>query len=159
MSMGNIESYHQVVPENIVTKVVGKKAIKDYSDKLETLKGVDVENFVGSRHRKVNDSDINEALDDDCCGDIDPESKEWLDFKKAYDNVCDTFEKKTGLRLYALYTDGDGDCYDDLKTNKWYWVIPERDVWVRTTTEKAKAFLKKYGNSAIETDQRHSRFG
>lgn len=150
MSMGNIEGYHQVVPDKIVTKVVGKKAIKDYSDKLNALKASGTD---------ICDSAVNDELNDEGYGTIDRESKEWLDFKKAYDKVCDTFEKKTGLGLYALYTEGDGDCYDDLKSETWFWVIPERDVWVHRTTKKANEFLKKYGNGAIEPNQRFSTYG
>lgn len=150
MSMGNIESFYQVVPDKIVNKVVGNKAIKDYDEKLKLLKESD---------SGLSGEDISEELDGDGYGNIDTESKEWLDFKKAYDKVCEIFEKKTGLRLFAQYTAGDGDCYDDLDANQWYWVIPERDVWVRKTTKKADEFLKKYGNDAIETDQRFSRYG
>lgn len=150
MSMGNIESFYQVVPDKIVKKVVGNKAIKDYDEKLKLLKESD---------SGLSGEDISEELDGDGYGSIDTESKEWLDFKKAYDKVYEIFEKKTGLRLFAQYTAGDGDCYDDLDANQWYWVIPERDVWVRKTTKKADEFLKKYGNDAIETDQRFSRYG
>lgn len=150
MSMGNIESYYQVVPDNIVKKVVGSKAVKDYLDKLELLKDSD---------SQICDSAVHDELEGNGYGTIDPESKEWLDFKKAYDKVCDTFTKKTGLDLYALYTEGDGDCYDDLCADKWYWALPEREVWVRKTTEKADEFMKKYGNSAIDTDQRFSIYG
>lgn len=159
MSMGNIESYYQVVPEKIVKKVVGSKAIQDYGAKLKLLKGVVPETYVGSNPINISDSAIHDELNGDGYSDIDPESKEWLDFKKAYDKVCDTFEKKTGLGLYALYTEGDGDCYDDLDADKWYWAIPGGDVWVRKTTRKANAFLKKYGDDAIDTDQRFSRYG
>jgi hypothetical protein len=148
--MGNIESYYQVVPDKIVKKVVGSKAVKDYLDKLELLKDSD---------SQICDSAVHGELEGNGYGTIDAESKEWLDFKKAYEKVCDTFTRKTGLDLYALYTEGDGDCYDDLRADTWYWAIPEREVWVRKTTEKADEFMKKYGNSAIDTDQRFSIYG
>lgn len=147
MPMGNIESYYQVVPASIVNKVVGAEAGKDCAEKLKLLK----------ESLKISDSDINDELNDE--GDIDQESKEWLAFKKAYDTVCETFKTKTGLTLCALYTEGDGDCYDDLESYTWYWVIPEHEVWIRKTTEKAAEFIKKYGEGAIDTDQRFSQFG
>ena len=150
MSMGNIESYYQVVPEKIVKKVVGAKAVQDYGVKLEVLKAAGTD---------ICDSAVHDELEGNGYGTIDPESKEWLDFTKAYDKVCEIFKKKTGLNLYALYTEGDGDCYDDLESDKWYWAIPERDVWVRKTTKKADEFMKKYGDSAIDTDQRFSIYG
>ena len=57
-----------------------------------------------------------------------------------------------------VYLDGEGDCYDDLDTDKWYWELDESDVWLpRKMTAKAKAFQEKYGD--IDTDQRHSTFG
>ena len=150
MASGNIEGYYQVVPENIVKKVVGSEAVQDYGVKLEALKASGTD---------ICDSAVHDELDDNGYGTINPESKEWLDFKKAYDKVCDTFKEKTGLGLYALYTEGDGDCYDDLESGKWYWVIPDQDVWVRKTTPKADEFMKKYGNTAIDADQRFSRYG
>ena len=64
------------------------------------------------------------------------------------------------MDLTPLFTDGDGDCYDDLESNEWYWELDSRDVWVpRKMTPKAAAFVKKYGDSAIDTDNRFSRYG
>lgn len=151
MPTGNIEGYYQVVRETILKKVVGTKTVQDYLDKLELLKRKPL--------LKIGDATIHDELNGDGYGDIDPDSKEWLAFKKAYDKVCDTFKKKTGLDIYAMYTEGNGDAYDDLASYRWYWVIPGHEVWIRKPTKKAAEFMKKYGDCAIDLDQRFSIYG
>ena len=147
MSMGNIESYHQIVEDDIVKKVVDKTLYDDFKKKLQA--------FIEDH----NSSAVHDALnEDDFWDDFDDEDEAWKELDKAYEALCDDFEEKTGMTLYYVYLSGDGDCYDDLDTDEWYWELDESDVWLpRKMTDKAKAFQEKYG--AIDTDQRHSEFG
>lgn len=153
MSMGNIESYLHVVPENIVKKVVGKRIYDAYQAAYKA---------VTSDPAECTDSDLKEAMNDGQLVHDDEASDEWNAFVKAYDDLTDTFKEKTGLTLCAEYTDGDGDCYDDLETNTWYWHIPDSQVYIQQLTPAASEFQKKYGTtkvSAIELNQRFSRYG
>jgi hypothetical protein len=144
--MGNIESYHQLVDGNIVKKVVGKKLYDAFMKKHESF---------------VEDSDesaVNDALNEGDFWDVDCDDEDYKALDQAYDALRDAFEEKTGMSISYVYLDGDGDCYDDLDTDEWYWELDESDVWLpRKLTAKAKAFQEKYGN--IDTDQRHSQFG
>lgn len=151
MSMGNIESYYQVVPETVMKKVVGKSKLDHYSIVLNALTD-------GS---EAVDSDVDEAIADDFEY-TDLEVPIWANYKAAYDDIVDTFKQKTGMTVYAKYLEGDGDCYDDLDSDKWYWMLAEDDVWIRKMTPQAAEFCKKYGTKktpAIDTDERFSRYG
>jgi len=146
MSMGNIESYHQIVADDIVKKVVGKKLYDGFMKKLKA--------FVDDR----DESAVHDALNEGDFWDVDDEDEAWKELDQAYQAIRNDFEEKTGMSISYVYLDGDGDCYDDLDTDEWYWELDEFDVWLpRQMTDKAKAFQEKYG--AIDTDQRHSRFG
>lgn len=147
MSMGNIESFHQIVAADTVKKVVDKELYDDFMKKL---------NAFTEEHSKCGTHDaLNEG---DFWDDVDDEDEEYKALDKAYQALRNDFEEKTGITIYYVYLDGDGDCYDDLDTDEWYWELEESDVWLpRKLTAKAKAFQEKYGE--IDTDQRHSRFG
>lgn len=153
MSMGNIESYLHVVPENIVKKVVGKRIYDAYQAAYKA---------VTSDPSECTDDDIKEAIDNGTMVHDDEASEAWNQFVEAYDNISDKFKEKTGLTLCAEYTDGDGDCYDDLKDHQWYWYIPDNQVFIHQPTPAAAEFQKKYGTkktSALELNQRFSRYG
>ena len=146
MSMGNIESLHQLVSENIVKKVVGKKLYDGFIKKLQS--------FTEDRDASA----VHDALNEGDFWDVDCEDEAWQELDQAYDALRDAFEEKTGMSISYVYLDGDGDCYDDVDTDEWYWELDEDDVWIpKKMTDKAKAFQEKYGN--IDTDQRHSTFG
>jgi hypothetical protein len=144
--MGNIESFHQIVAADIVKKVVDKELYDDFMKKVNT--------FIEDHQCSA----VHDALNEGDFWDVDDEDEAWKELDKAYEALCDDFEEKTGMTIYYVYLSGDGDCYDDLDTDEWYWELDESDVWLpRKMTDKAKAFQEKYG--AIDTDQRHSRFG
>lgn len=148
MSMGNIESYHQLVAEDIVKKVVDKTLYDDFMGKLKTF----VENHDDS------DCGVHDALNEGDFWNVDDEDEDWKALEKSYEAIRNDFEEKTGMSISYVYLSGDGDCYDDVATDEWYWELDEDDVWLpRKMTDKAKAFQEKYGS--IDTDQRHSRFG
>lgn len=152
MSMGNIESYHQIVEEKLVKKVVGAKlftAFKKLFDKFAEDNGA----------AEMSDA-LNEGSDEfnEGCCDFDQEEEAWVKVKEAYDKVTEAFKEKTGMTVNLIWFTGDGDCYDDLDSCEWYWELNDSDVWVpKTLTKKAEEFQKKYGN--IDTDQRFSCFG
>lgn len=152
MSMGNIESYHQIVEEKLVKKVVGAKlfnAFKKLFDKFAEDNGA----------AEMSDA-LNEGSDEfnEGCCDFDQEEEAWVKVKEAYDKVTEAFKEKTGMTVNLIWFTGDGDCYDDLDSCEWYWELNYSDVWVpKTLTKKAEEFQKKYGN--IDTDQRFSCFG
>lgn len=148
MSMGNIESYYQVVPEKTVIQVAGEAVVKKF---LAAIAAVEEKEDDGSE-------DISEALNEDGWSSIDTDSSEWKALVKEYKELQDAFGDKTGMSLQYVYLAGDGDCYDDLDVG-WYWVLDEDDVWSRNLTPAAKKFLKTYGDDAIDTDQRFSRYG
>lgn len=147
MSMGNIESFHQIVEADTVKKVVDKELYDDFMKKLNAF----TENH--------SESGTHDALnEDDFWDDVDDEDEEYKALDQAYKALRNDFEEKTGMSISYVYLDGDGDCYDDLDTDEWYWELDESDVWLpRKMTDKAKAFQEKYGE--IDTDQRHSTFG
>lgn len=146
MSMGNIESFHQIVEDDIVKKVVDKELYDDFKKKHQAF----IEDHDSSA--------VHDALNEDDFWDVDDEDEAWKELDQAYQALCNDFEEKTGMTIYYVYLSGDGDCYDDLDTDEWYWELDESDVWLpRKMTDKAKAFQEKYGD--IDTDQRHSRFG
>ena len=146
MPMGNIESYHQLVADDIVKKVVDKTLYDDFMKKLNAFTE---EHGACSTHTALNNGDFLGFDDND---------ESWLELDKAYEALYDDFEEKTGMTLSYVYLSGEGDCYDDVETNEWYWELEEDDVWVpRKMTDKAMAFQEKYGS--IDTDQRHSTFG
>ena len=148
MSMGNIESYYQVVPDAVVKKVVGAKVYDAYTKAINALTASGMDDY-----------EINDNLEDG----LDKEhSPEWEAYLDAYETLTNTFKVKTNMALYAEYTSGDGDCYDDLEVNEWYWCIPEAAVWKREMTTAAEAFMKQYSTKkqvAIERDCRFSRYG
>lgn len=146
MSMGNIESYHQLVAEKIVKKVVGKKLYDNFMKKLSAVTD------------EYGNSSTHDALNEGEFWDIDWEDEAWKKLDQAYGALRSDFEEKTGMSISYVYFSGDGDCYDDVDTDEWYWELDEDDVWIpKKMTDKAKAFQEKYGN--IDTDQRHSDFG
>lgn len=152
MSMGNIESFHQIVDEKLVKKVVGAKLFNGFKKLLDKF----AENEGAA--------DISDALNDgedgfnDGCCDFDQEDENWVKVKEAYNKVTEAFKEKTGMTVSFIYFTGDGDCYDDLDSGEFYWELNYRDVWVpKTLTKKALEFQKKYGN--IDKDQRFSCYG
>ena len=146
MSMGNIESYHQLVEDKIAKKVIGKKLYDGFMKKLTAFTE---EHGEGATHLALNEGDFY---------DVDDEDEDWQELDKAYEALRDAFEEKTGMSISYVYLSGDGDCYDDVDTNEWYWELDEDDVWIpKKLTDKAKAFQEKYGS--IDLDQRHSEFG
>ena len=146
MSMGNIESYHQLVADKIVKKVIGKKLYDGFMKKLT--------DFI-EEHGIMS---VNDALNEGDFWDVDSEDEDWQELDKAYEALRNAFEEKTGMSISYVYLSGESDCYDDVDTDEWYWELDEDDVWIpKKLTDKAKAFQEKYGN--IDTDQRHSQFG
>ena len=146
MSMGNIESYHQVISEELVKKVVGKPLLDQFLTRIKP--------FIAD----FGDSDVYNTLVGDDWGNIDPEEAGWKALEEAYDSLRNAFAEQTGIVLYYTFLEGDGDCYDDLEPRKWYWELCDADVWVpKQLTEKAKEFIKKFGE--IDLDQRSSIYG
>ena len=149
MSMGNIESYHQIVEEKLVKKVVGAKLFNAFKKKFDNAP----EEY-GSPEMSDALNDGNDCYNEGSC-DFDQENEKWVEVRKAYDKVVSTFKEKTGMNISFVYFSGDGDCYDDITSNTWNWELNYTDVWIpKKLTKKAKEFQQKYGN--IGLDQRFS---
>ena len=149
MSMGNIESYHQIVEENLVKKVVGAKLFHVFKKKFDNAP----EEY-GSPEMSDALNDGNDCYNEGSC-DFDQENEKWVEVRKAYDKVVSTFKEKTGMNISFVYFSGDGDCYDTITSNTWNWELNYTDVWIpKKLTKKAKEFQQKYGN--IGLDQRFS---
>ena len=149
MSMGNIESYHQIVEENLVKKVVGAKLFNVFKKKFDNAP----EEY-GSPEMSDALNDGNDCYNEGSC-DFDQENEKWVEVRKAYDKVVNTFKEKTGMNISFVYFSGDGDCYDDITSNTWNWELNYTDVWIpKKLTKNAKEFQQKYGN--IGLDQRFS---
>jgi len=152
MSMGNIESYHQIVEEKIVKKVVGAKLFNAFKKKFDNFAEDE-----GAAEMSDALNDGGDGFNDGCC-DFDTEDENWVKVREAYDKVKEAFKEKTRMTVNLIYFTGDGDCYDDLDSGEWYWEINYSDVWVpKKLTKKALEFQKKYGN--IDKDQRFSCYG
>ena len=149
MSMGNIESYHQIVEENLVKKVVGAKLFNVFKKKFDNAP----EEY-GSPEMSDALNDGNDVYNEGSC-DFDQEEESWVEVRNAYDKVVSTFKEKTGMNISFVYFSGDGDFYDTIKSNTWNWELNYTDVWIpKKLTKKAKEFQQKYGN--IGLDQRFS---
>ena len=149
MSMGNIESYHQIVEEKLVKKVVGAKLFNDFKKKFDNAP----EEY-GSPEMSDALNDGNDGYNEGSC-DFDQENEKWVEVRKAYDKVVSTFKEKTGMNISFVYFSGDGDFYDTIQSNTWNWELNYTDVWIpKKLTKKAKEFQQKYGN--IRLDQRFS---
>ena len=149
MSMGNIESYHQIVEENLVKKVVGAKLFNVFKKKFDNAP----EEY-GSPEMSDALNDGNDCYNEGSC-DFDQENEKWVEVRKAYDKVVSTFKEKTGMNISFVYFSGDGDLYDTIESNTWNWELNYTDVWIpKKLTKKAKEFQQKYGN--IGLDQRFS---
>lgn len=149
MSMGNIESYHQIVEEKLVKKVVGAKLFNVFKKKFDNAP----EEY-GSPEMSDALNDGNDVYNEGSC-DFDQENEKWVEVRKAYDKVVSTFKEKTGMNISFVYFSGDGDFYDTIKSNTWNWELNYTDVWIpKKLTKKAKEFQQKYGN--IGLDQRFS---
>lgn len=152
MSMGNIESYHQIVDEKIVKKVVGAKLFNVFKKKFDTA----TEEY-GSPEMSDALNDGNDGYNEGSC-DFDQEEESWVKIRAAYDKVVNTFKEKTGMNISFVYFSGDGDFYDTIDSNTWNWELDYTDVWIpKKLTKKAKEFQQKYGN--IGLDQRFSIYG
>ena len=149
MSMGNIESYHQIVEEKLVKKVVGAKLFNVFKKKFDNAP----EEY-GSSEMSDALNDGNDCYNEGSC-DFDQENEKWVEVRKAYDKVVSTFKEKTGMNISFVYFSGDGDLYDTITSNTWNWELNYTDVWIpKKLTKKAKEFQQKYGN--IGLDQRFS---
>ena len=149
MSMGNIESYHQIVEEKLVKKVVGAKLFNVFKKKFDNAP----EEY-GSPEMSDALNDGNDCYNEGSC-DFDQENEKWVEVRKAYDKVVSTFKEKTGMNISFVYFSGDGDLYDTITSNTWNWELNYTDVWIpKKLTKKAKEFQQKYGN--IGLDQRFS---
>ena len=149
MSMGNIESYHQIVEEKLVKKVVGAKLFNVFKKKFDNAP----EEY-GSPEMSDALNDGNDVYNEGSC-DFDQENEKWVEVRKAYDKVVSTFKEKTGMNISFVYFSGDGDLYDTIESNTWNWELNYTDVWIpKKLTKKAKEFQQKYGN--IGLDQRFS---
>ena len=149
MSMGNIESYHQIVEEKLVKKVVGAKVFNAFKKKFDNAP----EEY-GSPEMSDALNDGNDGYNEGSC-DFDQENEKWVEVRKAYDKVVSTFKEKTGMNISFVYFSGDGDFYDTITSNTWNWELNYTDVWIpKKLTKKAKEFQQKYGN--IGLDQRFS---
>ena len=149
MAMGNIESYHQIVEEKLVKKVVGAKLFNVFKKTFDTA----TEEY-GSPEMSDALNDGNDGYNEGACN-FDQEEESWLKIRAAYDKVVNTFKEKTGMNISFVYFSGDGDFYDTIKSNTWNWELNYTDVWIpKKLTKKAKEFQQKYGN--IGLDQRFS---
>ena len=149
MSMGNIESYHQIVDEKLVKKVVGAKLFNVFQKKFDNAP----EEY-GSPEMSDALNDGNDCYNEGSC-DFDQENEKWVEVRKAYDKVVSTFKEKTGMNISFVYFSGDGDCYDDINSNTWNWELNYTHVWIpKKLTKKAKEFQQKYG--IIGLDKRFS---
>ena len=149
MSMGNIESYHQIVEEKLVKKVVGAKVFNVFKKKFDNAP----EEY-GSPEMSDALNDGNDGYNEGSC-DFDQENEKWVEVRKAYDKVVSTFKEKTGMNISFVYFSGDGVFYDTITSNTWNWELNYTDVWIpKKLTKKAKEFQQKYGN--IGLDQRFS---
>ena len=152
MSMGNIESYHQIVEEKLVKKVVGAKLFNGFKKLFDHAP----EEY-GSPEMSDALNDGNDVYNEGSC-DFDQENEKWVEIRKAYDKVVNTFKEKTGMNISFVYFSGDGDFYDTIDSNTWNWELNYTDVWIpKKLTKKAKEFQQKYGN--IGLDQRFSIYG
>lgn len=152
MSMGNIESFHQLVKEKIVKKVVGAKLFNAFKKKFDN----ETDDYSAP---EMSDAlnDGNDSYNEGCCS-FDQTDEKWVKIREAYDKVVETFKEKTGMHISLIYFSGDGDCYDDIEADTWNWVIPFNEVWVpKQLTNEAFDFQKKYG--CIDLDQRFSIYG
>ena len=149
MSMGNIESYHQIVEEKLVKKVVGAKLFNVFKKKFDNAP----EEY-GSSEMSDALNDGNDCYNEGSC-DFDQENEKWVEVRKAYDKVVSTFKEKTGMNISFVYFSGDGDLYDTITSNTWNWELNYTDVWIpKKLTKKAKEFQQKYG--IIGLDKRFS---
>lgn len=149
MSMGNIESFHQIVDEKIVKKVVGAKLFNVFKKTFDTA----TEEY-GSPEMSDALNDGNDGYNEGACN-FDQEEESWVKIRAAYDKVVNTFKEKTGMNISFVYFSGDGDFYDTIDSNTWNWELNYTDVWIpKKLTKKAKEFQQKYGN--IGLDQRFS---
>lgn len=149
MSMGNIESFHQIVDEKIVKKVVGAKLFNVFKKLFDRA----TEEY-GSPEMSDALNDGNDGYNEGACN-FDQEDESWVKIREAYDKVVNTFKEKTGMNISFVYFSGDGDFYDTIKSNTWNWELNYTDVWIpKKLTKKAKEFQQKYGN--IGLDQRFS---
>ena len=152
MSMGNIESFHQIVEEKLVKKVVGAKLFNVFKKLFDSA----TEEY-GSPEMSDALNDGNDGYNEGACN-FDQENEKWVEIRKAYDKVVNTFKEKTGMNISFVYFSGDGDFYDTIDSNTWNWELNYTDVWIpKKLTKKAKAFQEKYGN--IDLDQRFSIYG
>lgn len=152
MSMGNIESYHQIVEEKLVKKVVGAKLFNGFKKLFDNAP----EEY-GSPEMSDALNDGNDGYNEGSC-DFDQENEKWVEVRKSYDKVVSTFKEKTGMNISFVYFSGDGDFYDTIDSNTWNWELNYTDVWIpKKLTKKAKEFQQKYGN--IGLDQRFSIYG
>ena len=150
MAMGNIESYHQIVEEKLVKKVVGAKLFNVFKKTFDTA----TEEY-GSPEMSDALNDGNDGYNEGACNFDQEEEESWVKIRAAYDKVVNTFKEKTGMNISFVYFSGDGDFYDTIKSNTWNWELNYTDVWIpKKLTKKAKEFQQKYGN--IGLDQRFS---
>ena len=150
MSMGNIESFHQIVDEKIVKKVVGAKLFNAFKKLFDSA----TEEY-GSPEMSDALNDGNDGYNEGACNFDQEEDESWVKIRAAYDKVVNTFKEKTGMNISFVYFSGDGDFYDTIDSNTWNWELNYTDVWIpKKLTKKAKEFQQKYGN--IGLDQRFS---
>lgn len=150
MSMGNIESFHQIVDEKIVKKVVGAKLFNVFKKLFDSA----TEEY-GSPEMSDALNDGNDGYNEGACNFDQEEDESWVKIRAAYDKVVNTFKEKTGMNISFVYFSGDGDFYDTIDSNTWNWELNYTDVWIpKKLTKKAKEFQQKYGN--IGLDQRFS---
>ena len=101
MSMGYAAAYADTIEESSIEKFC-KKEIEIFRACVNGCE-LDMEEF--ARNAEFNDFE-----------DYDK------DLLKAYENLCEAFEKKTGLSLGLAFhdADDDGDRYDDVNGIYWY---------------------------------------
>ena len=150
MSMGNIESFHLIVEEKLVKKVVGAKLFNVFKKLFDSA----TEEY-GSPEMSDALNDGNDGYNEGACNFDQEEEESWVKIRAAYDKVVNTFKEKTGMNISFVYFSGDGDFYDTIDSNTWNWELNYTDVWIpKKLTKKAKEFQQKYGN--IGLDQRFS---
>lgn len=150
MPMGNADNRYQVVDSDAVRKAVGDEVFERFMDRFGEL-------VSHAKAVELDESDINLALQGEMCG-FGEELTYWKHVADAYKELRAIFHESTGMCISYMFTSGEGDYYDDLSPETWYWTIPTDDVWIRTMSPSMKSFIEKFGK-CVDFDQRFSEFG
>lgn len=118
MPMGNADNRYQVVDSDAVRKAVGDEVFERFMDRFGEL-------VSHAKAVELDESDINLALQGEMCG-FGEELTYWKHVADAYKELRAIFHESTGMCISYMFTSGEGDYYDDLSPETWYWTIPHR---------------------------------